>query len=82
MILTHMILTLRRLILIAGLMTLMAGPALAGEVKVAVAANFTEPARELSAGFQGVPSKTTALNLSCPRGASLHRPSTAVGHAK
>lgn len=43
---------MRRLALISLMVALLAGPALAAEVKVAVAANFTEPAKVIAARFK------------------------------
>lgn len=42
----------RRPLLLALILTALAGPAFAGEVKVAVAANFAEPARAIAARFK------------------------------
>lgn len=42
----------RRPLLLALMLTALAGPAFAGEVKVAVAANFAEPARAIAARFK------------------------------
>ncbi len=42
---------------------LLIGPAHAGDTKVAVAANFTEPAREIAAAFQKVTGDTATLSF-------------------
>src|SRR5512140_192080 len=40
-----------------------AGPALAAETQVAVAANFTEPAREIAAAFKAATGHTATLSF-------------------
>ena len=47
----------------AALITLLAIPALAAETHVAVAANFTEPAREIAAGFEKATGHTAVLSF-------------------
>lgn len=45
------------------LLLVAAGPALAGEAQVAVAANFTEPAKEIAAQFQKATGHTASLSF-------------------
>jgi molybdate transport system substrate-binding protein len=58
-----MIAILRRGFLAALAAIALAGPALAGETKVAVAANFTEPAKEIAAAFQKATGDTATLSF-------------------
>jgi len=51
------------LALLAAILLLVAPPALAGETQVAVAANFTEPARQIAAAFKAATGHTAVLSF-------------------
>jgi len=52
-----------RRLLLGLLLSLMAGPVFAAETQVAVAANFTEPAKEIAAAFRAASGHTAVLSF-------------------